>query len=111
MECLGLQGVKMPKFHETLDDMEEGLQELNYTIQNPNEPFVEWYRDIIISVGKINFAASQMRESELDLDKLERELFKFYGENSDGTYKDFEISKVKKSMRQYFKDENYGLDD
>jgi len=92
----------MPKFHELLDDMEEGLQELNYTIQNPNEPFVEWYRDIIISADKINFAASQMRESELDLDKLERELFKFYGKNSDGTYKDFDIKKVKKSMREYF---------
>jgi len=101
----------MPKFHKLLDNMEEGLQELDYTIQNPSEPFVEWYRDIIISAGKINRAASQMRESELDLDKLEEELFKFYGENSDGTYKDFEISKVKKSMRQFFRDENYGLDD
>ena len=102
----------MPKFHELLDDMEEGLQELDFTIQNPNEPFVEWYRDIIISVGKINRAASQMRESELDLDKLEDKLLEYYGQASDedrsdyleGTYKDFEISKVKKSMREFFRD-------
>ena len=100
----------MPKFHELLDDMEDGMKSLSYSINNPNEPFVQWYRDIIISVGLINRAASEMRESEIDLDKLERELFKFYGENSDGTYRDFEISKVKKSMRQYF-DDYYGLDD
>ena len=94
----------MPKFHELLDDMEDGMKSLSYSISNPNEPFVEWYKEIMISVGLINYAASQMRESELDLDKLEEELFKFYGENSDGTYKDFEISKVKKSMRQFFRD-------
>ena len=94
----------MPKFHELLDDMEDGMKSLSYSISNPNEPFVEWYKEIMISVGLINYAASQMRESELDLDKLEDELFKFYGENSDGTYKDFEISKVKKSMRQFFRD-------
>ena len=94
----------MPKFHELLDDMEDGMKSLSYSISNPNEPFVEWYKDIMISVGLINYAASQMRESELDLDKLEDELFKFYGENSDGTYKDFEISKVKKSMREFFRD-------
>ena len=94
----------MPKFHELLDDMEDGMKSLSYSISNPNEPFVEWDKEIMISVGLINYAASQMRESELDLDKLEDELFKFYGENSDGTYKDFEISKVKKSMRQFFRD-------
>jgi len=94
----------MPKFHELLDDMEDGMKSLSYSISNPNEPFVEWYKEIMISVGLINYAASQMRESELDLDKLEDELFKFYGKNSDGTYKDFEISKVKKSMRQFFRD-------
>ena len=101
----------MPKFHELLDDMEIGMERLSYDIKNPSEPFVEWYKEIMTSVGIINYAASQMRESELDLDKLEKELFKFYGENSDGTYRDFEISKVKKSMRQFFRDENYGLDD
>ena len=102
MECLGLQGVKMPKFHEILDDMEIGMERLSYDIKNPSEPFVEWYREIMTSVGIINYAASQMRESEIDKNKLEDELFKFYGENSDGTYKDFDIKKVKKSMREYF---------
>jgi len=102
MECLGLQGVKMPKFHELLDDMEIGIERLSYDIKNPSEPFVEWYKEIMTSVGIINYAASQMRESEIDKNKLEEELFKFYGENSDGTYKDFDIKKVKKSMREYF---------
>ncbi len=101
----------MSKFHELLDDMEDGMKSLSYSINNPNEPFVEWYKEIMISVGLISFAASKMRESEIDKNKLEKELFKFYGENSDGTYRDFEISKVKKSMRQFFRDENYGLDD
>ena len=102
MECLGLQGVKMPKFHELLDSMQNNLETLSYTINNPSEPFAEWYETIMTFADMINYNASQMRKSEIDLDKLEEELFKFYGEDSDGTYRDFEISKVKKSMREYF---------
>jgi len=87
----------LPKFHEVLHDMEIGMKELSYTINNPNDPFSEWYEDIMMSVGIINSAASKMREIEIDKFKLEKELFKFYGEDSDGTYEDFEIKKVKRS--------------
>tara|TARA_R110002020_G_scaffold163641_1_gene349733 strand:- start:109 stop:372 length:264 start_codon:yes stop_codon:yes gene_type:complete len=87
--------------------MEIGMQQLQYYLRNPSEPFTEWHEDIIESVGIINRASSQMRPREIDKTKLEKELFKFYGENSDGTYKDFDIKKVKKSISEQFRDEGF----
>tara|TARA_R110002020_G_scaffold17094_1_gene60461 strand:+ start:195 stop:455 length:261 start_codon:yes stop_codon:yes gene_type:complete len=84
----------MVRFHENLDRIQDHIINLNYFIKNPNAPYVEWVEDIINELDSIEYGKNLMTTKLgriSDPEKLEEELHKFYGDDSDGTYDDFTI--------------------
>lgn len=89
----------MVKFHQLLARLEDDVSDLQYHISNPI-PTWEWFENIRATLDSISYQSSMIREREVSPDKLVEELEIYYGEDSDGTYKDFELSKIMKSSSQ-----------
>ena len=88
----------MVRFHENLDDIKYHADTLIYLINNPTkeyeDSFTIWAEMIIEEIDQLQMYKDQMTNNFgriADPEKLEEELQKFYGEDSDGTYKDFTI--------------------
>jgi len=86
----------MPKFQATLDEIEELAGTLLYHIRNPTAEFdgySGWIKMIIETADSINSYALDLEVKPADEYVIEQELSKYYGVDSDGTYKDFKIPK------------------